>query len=54
MVLDLVCARLFFERHVDARGGRFMALFAGLLGTRFGDAFSQKACLVPEDHGLNL
>ncbi len=54
MAFDVVRARLFFERYIDALGNRFMAFFAELLEIRFGCAFSQRACLIPGNHGLNL
>lgn len=54
MTFDIVCTRLFFERHVDALDKRFIAPFVGLLEIRFGCAFSQRACPIPGNHGLNL
>jgi hypothetical protein len=47
MAFDVVRARLFFERYIDALGNRFIELFVGLLEIRFGCAFSQRACPIP-------
>jgi len=54
MTLDIVRADLFFERHVDTLDNRFNAFLAGMLEVRLGSAFSQRACLFPGNHGLNL
>ncbi len=53
MAFDVVRAGLFIKRHVDALGNPFSALFVGLLEIRFGCAFSQRACPIPGNHGLN-
>ena len=54
MTFDVVCASLFLERYIDALDKRFIAPFVALLEIRFGCAFSQRACPIPGNHGLNL
>ena len=54
MAFDVVRARLFFERDINALGNPFIAFFAGLLEIRLGGAFCQRACPIPGNHGLNL